>query len=186
MWDLLLKNAHVVDPLNHVNEVCDVAIENGKIAEVGKDLQGKAEEVIDFTGLVLQPGIIDSHVHLGRMWGSPYGPKMLAMNGVTTALDMAGPLEDVLDSVPEYGVGINMAILQFASPPFTFKTNAPSKEEMETLIDKSLRDGRPWREAARRPLSAEARCFFAARQNRARKTRLRCLARGHERTRLQH
>lgn len=141
MWDLLLKNAHVVDPLNHVNEVCDVAIENGKIAEVGKDLQGKAEEVIDFTGLVLQPGIIDSHVHLGRMWGSPYGPKMLAMNGVTTALDMAGPLEDVLDSVPEYGVGINMAILQFASPPFTFKTNAPSKEEMETLIDKSLRDG---------------------------------------------
>ena len=50
MWDLLLKNAHVVDPLNHVNEVCDVAIENGKIAEVGKDLQGKAEEVIDFTG----------------------------------------------------------------------------------------------------------------------------------------
>ncbi len=71
MWDLLLKNAHVVDPLNHVNEVCDVAIENGKIAEVGKDLQGKAEEVIDFTGLVLQPGIIDSHVRLGRMGGSP-------------------------------------------------------------------------------------------------------------------
>ena len=55
------------------------------------------------------------------MWGSPYGPRMLAMKGVTTCLDMAGPLDDILNNVPEYGAGINMAILQFASPPFTFK-----------------------------------------------------------------
>lgn len=141
MYDLLLKRAHVVDPLNNLNGIADVAITDGKIAAVGPDLEGEAKETINLSGLVLQPGIIDSHVHLGTMWGSPYGPRMLAMNGVTTCLDMAGPLEDILDNVPKYGAGINMAILQFASPPFTFKTNAPSKEEMIALIDKSLEDG---------------------------------------------
>lgn len=141
MYDLLLKGAHVVDPLNGVNGVADVAIVGGKIAAVAKELDNNAWEVIDLTGYVLQPGIIDSHVHLGTMWGSPFGPRMLAMNGVTTCLDMAGPLDDILDNVPKYGTGINMAILQFASPPFTFKTNAPSKTEMIELIDKSLHDG---------------------------------------------
>ena len=75
------------------------------------------------------------------MWGSPFGPRMLAMNGVTTCLDMAGPLENILDNVPKYGVGINMAILQFASPPFTFKDANPSQQEMIDLIDKSLEEG---------------------------------------------
>ena len=141
MYDLLLRNAHVVDPLNHVNGIADVAVTDGKIAAVGRELTGEAKETVDLTGLVLQPGIIDSHVHLGSMWGSPYGPRMLAMKGVTTCLDMAGPLDDILNNVPEYGAGINMAILQFASPPFTFKNDHPTKTEMVELIDKSLDDG---------------------------------------------
>lgn len=141
MYDLLLRTAHVVDPLNHVNGIADVAVTDGKIAAVGRELTGEAKETVDLTGLVLQPGIIDSHVHLGSMWGSPYGPRMLAMKGVTTCLDMAGPLDDILNNVPEYGAGINMAILQFASPPFTFKNDHPTKTEMVELIDKSLDDG---------------------------------------------
>ena len=142
MWDLLLKGATVVDPLNRLEAVRDVAIENGQIAEVGVDLSGGSARVVeDYTGKVLQPGIVDSHVHLGEMWGSPFGFKMLAMAGVTTALDMAGPLDNVLKNIPTYGAGINCAILQFASPPFTFKTNEPSKAEMDALIDQSMKEG---------------------------------------------
>lgn len=141
MYDLLLKGGHVVDPLNGVNGVADIAVNEGKIAAVNPDITASAEETVDFSGKVIQPGIIDSHVHLGTMWGSPYGPRMLAMNGVTTCLDMAGPLDDVLNNVPEYGAGINMAILQFASPPFTFKNDHPDKAEMISLIEKSLEDG---------------------------------------------
>ena len=139
MYDLLLKGAHVVDPLNGVNGVNDVAVEGGKVAAVGPDLTGPAREVIDVSGWVLQPGIIDSHVHLGSMWGSPYGPRMLAMNGVTTCLDMAGPLDDILEKTPQYGAGLNTAILQFASPPFTFKPNAPSKAEMVERVQMALK-----------------------------------------------
>ena len=46
MFNLLLKNAQVVDPLNGVNDVCDVAVENGVIAAVGPDLGSSAREVI--------------------------------------------------------------------------------------------------------------------------------------------
>ncbi len=141
MYDLILKGAHVVDPLNGINRICDIAIENGSIAAVEPDISAAAKETINLTGLVAQPGIIDSHVHLGSMWGSPFGPRMLAMAGVTTALDMAGPLEDILDNTPQYGAGINMAILQFASPPFTFRNNTPGKAEMIDLIDRSLDEG---------------------------------------------
>ena len=142
MWDLLLKGARVVDPLNHLDGRYDVAIENGRIAEVAAHLDdGSAKEVRDYSGCVLQPGIIDSHVHLGEMWGSAYGFKMLAMNGVTSCLDMAGPLDNILGNIHRYGSGINMAILQFASPPYTFKNNEPSHQEMVSLIDQSMSEG---------------------------------------------
>ena len=57
MYDLLLKNAWVVDPLNSVNGVADVAIQDGKIAKVQRDITEEAKEVIDFTGKTLQPGL---------------------------------------------------------------------------------------------------------------------------------
>lgn len=141
MHDLILRGARVVDPLNGRDGVADVAISEGRIAEVAETIKDSGREEIDYSGLVLQPGIIDSHVHLGSIWGSPFGPRMLAMAGVTTCLDMAGPLDDVLDHVPEYGAGINMAILQYASPPFTFKTSSPTQAEMAALIEKSLAEG---------------------------------------------
>ena len=56
MYDLLLKNAWVVDPLNSVNGVADVAIQEGKIAKLQRDIQEEAKEVIDYTGKTLQPG----------------------------------------------------------------------------------------------------------------------------------
>ena len=67
MYDLLLKNAWVVDPLNSVNGIADVAIQDGKIAKVQRDISEEAKEVIDFTGKTLQPGIIDSNVGLS-LW----------------------------------------------------------------------------------------------------------------------
>ena len=46
MYDLLLKNAWVVDPLNSVNGVADVAIQDSKIAKVQRDITEEAKEVI--------------------------------------------------------------------------------------------------------------------------------------------
>src|SRR5882724_7042463 len=62
---LLIRGGHVVDPRNKRDELLDVLIEGQHIQKVGKDLKpGKGTDVLDATGLVVTPGLIDAHVHL--------------------------------------------------------------------------------------------------------------------------
>src|SRR5207249_2949879 len=63
--DLLLKGGHVIDPTNKIDEQMDVAIANGKIFGVAKNIPAKnSKQVIDVSGLYVTPGIIDMHVHV--------------------------------------------------------------------------------------------------------------------------
>ena len=64
MYDLIIKNGRVVDPLNHIDGVMDVAIENGKIAEVASEITSQSKEVLDASGKIVMPGIIDMHTHM--------------------------------------------------------------------------------------------------------------------------
>lgn len=62
--DLLLKGGHVIDPKNGINGLMDVAISEGKISQVEKNIpEGEAKKVIDISGLFVTPGLIDMHVH---------------------------------------------------------------------------------------------------------------------------
>ena len=63
---LLIKNGHVIDPANGIDEVTDVYINNGEIAEIGKndDLAGVEMQIIDADGKIVAPGLVDMHVHL--------------------------------------------------------------------------------------------------------------------------
>ena len=58
---MLLKNATLL--LNNEEQISDVYIKDGKIAEIGQNLNSD-KEVIDCTGLLLTPGFVDVHVHL--------------------------------------------------------------------------------------------------------------------------
>ncbi|HET9362828.1 MAG TPA: dihydroorotase, partial [Vicinamibacterales bacterium] len=61
----LLKGGRVVDPANGVDAVCDVLIEDGRIARVGVGLPVNGADVVEIpAGLVVCPGFIDMHVHL--------------------------------------------------------------------------------------------------------------------------
>src|SRR5688572_21058304 len=63
--DLLLKGGHVIEPKNKIDGQMDVAITEGKISQVAKDIPAKnAKKVIDVRGLYVTPGIIDMHVHV--------------------------------------------------------------------------------------------------------------------------
>ena len=62
MNDILIKNGRVIDPANGMDEICDVAVANGKIAKIGK-ASDKAKEIIDAGGSIVCPGLIDIHVH---------------------------------------------------------------------------------------------------------------------------
>lgn len=64
-YDLLIKNGHVIDAKNNINEVRDVAIAAGKIAAVEKNIDpASAAKVVDAKGLYVTPGLVDIHVHV--------------------------------------------------------------------------------------------------------------------------
>ncbi len=88
---LLIKNARVIDPSQNLDKVSDIYIEDGKIAEIG--IFDTADEVIDASGLIVAPGLVDMHVHL-RDPGQVYkediisGCRAAAAGGVTSLLCM--------------------------------------------------------------------------------------------------
>ena len=141
MYDLIIKNGHVVDPINHIDAVMDVAIENGQIAEVAKEINAQASEVLDASGKIVMPGIIDMHTHMRTLFGHPHAQRMVALAGVTTTLDMAGPLEDILNSIPGSGAGVNIAVLEAAQAGVTISSGRPEKAEREAFIAKILKQG---------------------------------------------
>lgn len=64
-YAVLVKGGHVIDPKNGVDGVMDVAINDGKIAKILKDIplfQGK--KIIDAKGMYVVPGLIDLHAHV--------------------------------------------------------------------------------------------------------------------------
>ena len=61
---ILIKNGRVIDPASQIDRVCDVLVDDGKIAGVGADLPAAGAEIFDASGLVVAPGFIDMHVHL--------------------------------------------------------------------------------------------------------------------------
>ncbi len=64
-YDVLLKGGHVIDPLNGVDGVMDVAVAGGKIAAVRSDINpAEARTVAEVSGLYVTPGLIDGHVHV--------------------------------------------------------------------------------------------------------------------------
>jgi len=63
-YDLLLRGGHVIDDKNHIDAVMDVAIKNGRIAQVAANLKPTdAIKTIDVRGLYVTPGLIDLHTH---------------------------------------------------------------------------------------------------------------------------
>lgn len=64
-YDLLIKNGHLIDPKNRLDEIIDVALANGKVAKIANDINtNESKRTIDATGLYVTPGLIDLHTHV--------------------------------------------------------------------------------------------------------------------------
>jgi len=60
----LLRGGRVIDPANDRDEVADLLIEDGRVAEIKAGVEAGEAEVIDCAGKLVCPGFIDMHVHL--------------------------------------------------------------------------------------------------------------------------
>lgn len=67
MTALVIRNGHLIDPAAGLDAQKDILLEDGKVAEIaaaGKLKHAHGVEVIDASGLIVAPGLIDIHVHL--------------------------------------------------------------------------------------------------------------------------
>ncbi|HTV01251.1 MAG TPA: amidohydrolase/deacetylase family metallohydrolase [Luteitalea sp.] len=100
-YSLLIKGGHVLDPKNGRDAVMDVAVADGKIAEIAPTIDAaKARRVVDAKGLYVVPGLIDLHAHV--FYGTEpdaylsNGPSAVPpdshsfRNGQTTLVDVGG------------------------------------------------------------------------------------------------
>jgi N-acyl-D-aspartate/D-glutamate deacylase len=85
MYDLLIKAGTIVDGSGNAAFTGDVAIEDGRIVEVGR-VAGPARRTLDAHGLVVAPGFVDIHTHYdGQATWDPYLTPS-CWHGVTTAV----------------------------------------------------------------------------------------------------
>lgn len=140
MFDLIIHNGRVVDYKNHLDQVTDIAVKDGRIASIGTAL-GKAKSHLDAKNLLVIPGIVDSHMHASSWLGGPDSLKMLALAGVTTAIEMAGPVDSVKKFIKENGTGLNIGCLEQLRPAVNLSSNHPSSQEILRAVQIALKKG---------------------------------------------
>ncbi|HQS06917.1 MAG TPA: amidohydrolase family protein, partial [Daejeonella sp.] len=100
-YNIVIKGGHVIDPKNNINTVMDVAIKDGKVAMIAKNINAsEGVQVVNAKGMYVTPGLIDIHVHF--FWGHDGNAYMNAPAslpadgftfpaGVTTVVDAGSP-----------------------------------------------------------------------------------------------
>lgn len=91
---LLIKNGRVIDPQSGFDQVADILVDGQKIVKIAQSISAEDAHVIDASGLVVAPGLVDIHVHF-REPGQTHkedihtGALAAAAGGFTTVVMMA-------------------------------------------------------------------------------------------------
>lgn len=117
---LLIKNGRVIDPQSELDQICDILIEGSKIVRIAKQIEGDFSKIIDATGLVVAPGLVDVHVHFrepgqthkedihtGALSAAAGGfTSVVMMANTTPAISTVGTLKEVLESARKEAIHI--------------------------------------------------------------------------------
>src|SRR5262245_19292991 len=163
LYDLVLRNARIVDGTGSPWYRGDIAISGDRIAQIAPLITGPANRVIDLSDLVAAPGFIDLHTHAARSTGIFAGPTAdnYVRQGVTTIIvvgpDGGGsviddgvparlkPFLDRLDALPKSinigsfigQGGVREAVIGLANRAPT----ADDLERMRELVREGMGDG---------------------------------------------
>lgn len=153
-FDLLLTGGRIVDGTGNPWFTADLAIKDGRIADIGRIDPARAAKTVNVQGLVVAPGFIDVHTHIeGGITELPGAENFLRM-GVTSVVtgncgSSALNLADWFERLEKLGTGINIAALighntvrragmngDFDRPP-----TAEELQKMRDLVAQAMRDG---------------------------------------------
>ena len=88
MYQVLIKNGTVIDPANNRRGVFDIAVSDGKIAAVRENISDEAINIINASGCIVTPGLIDHHAHVYPLAKIGLPAESVAFSsGVTTIVD---------------------------------------------------------------------------------------------------
>ncbi|MBL7736184.1 MAG: amidohydrolase/deacetylase family metallohydrolase, partial [Chitinophagaceae bacterium] len=101
IYRMIIKGGHLIDPKNNIDDIMDVAIQDGKIAKVAKDIDTSlARQIVYVNGMYVTPGLIDIHAHvfygtepgryLSNSFMAPRPDGFTFRSGVTTVVDAGG------------------------------------------------------------------------------------------------
>jgi dihydroorotase len=103
-FDLVIKNGRLIDPAASIDDYCDVAFRNGKVAAVAPKIDPGDAPIIDARDQYVTPGLVDAHVHVFEgvsHYGIPPDPTCLAQ-GATTVLDAGSAGADTFKGFRKY------------------------------------------------------------------------------------
>jgi N-acyl-D-amino-acid deacylase len=152
-YDLLIRNARVIDGTGNPWFRADIAVKGGRIAGIGKLTGATADRTIDAAERVVAPGFIDVHTHIeGEIEKVPRADNFL-LDGVTTVVtgNCGGSrlqLGEWFAGLEKLGTGINVASLvghNTVRSEVMGSANRPATPEeivsMQGLVEKAMRDG---------------------------------------------
>lgn len=152
-FDILIRNARVIDGSGNPWYRADVGIKDGRIASIGRLAGKSAEKSIDANNRVLSPGFIDVHTHSeSGIVLRPQAENFLK-DGVTTVVtgNCGGSeleLKTFFDDLVRLRVGINVATLvghnsirREVIGSDDRKATPAEIERMKAMVDKAMRAG---------------------------------------------
>ncbi len=100
-YDIVIKGGHLIDPVNEIDQVMDVAVKGGKIAAIKNNIPAtQAKKVVYASGMIVSPGLIDMHSHnfhgtvpnryLSNSFTALAPDGFTFRSGVTTIVDVGG------------------------------------------------------------------------------------------------
>lgn len=152
-FDLLIRNARVIDGTGNPWFRADVGIKDGKIAAVGRLGRATAKREIDAQDRVAAPGFIDIHTHVEGEIEKVPGADNYVMDGVTTVVtgNCGGSYRDLGEAfarLEKEGIGLNVASLvghnTVRSQVMGNANRQATPEEigrMQELVEKAMQEG---------------------------------------------
>src|SRR6266571_2089055 len=152
-YDLVLRNARIVDGTGSPWYRADLAVRGDTIARIAPAITDPAARVIDLGGLAVAPGFIDLHTHAARGIFQVPTADNYVRQGVTTILEGPDggspvPLKPFLDKLEALPKSLNIAsflgqgsvrdaVIGLADRP----ASAQELERMRALVEQGMRDG---------------------------------------------
>ncbi len=151
--DVLIINGRIIDGTGNSWYNGDLAIKNGKLWQIGKNLPVEANRIIDAKGMVVSPGFIDVHGHietgiLNRPTADNYiydGVTTIVTGNCGSSAPMIGAFLTRMDSLK---ASVNIATLighnDVREQVLKTENRAPDKSEqdrMDSLVAKAMQEG---------------------------------------------